>query len=69
VGNIQRELRATRKGVTQVAYEPSHTHGAAPPPQEPGWTGYAAIKYTAIVIVVLAVIAFLVWALTNFIGD
>jgi hypothetical protein len=54
-----------------MAYEPPHTHGggAAPPPQEPGWTGYAAIKYTAIVIVVLAVIAFLVWALTNFIGD
>ncbi len=48
-----------------MAYQP----GAAPPPQEPGWTGYAAIKYVAIVIVVLAIIAFLVWALTNFIGD
>ncbi len=52
-----------------MAYEPPHTHGTAGPPQEPGWTGYAAIKYTAIVIVVLAVIAFLVWALTNFLGD
>ena len=63
-------LRPIPKGGESVAYEPPHTHGgAAPPPQEPGWTGYAAIKYTAIVIVVLAVIAFLVWALTNFIGD
>ena len=63
------KLRATRKGVSHVAYEPPHTHGTAPPPQESGWAGYAAIKYTAIVIVVLAVIAFLVWALTIFIGD
>jgi hypothetical protein len=48
-----------------MAYEPPHTHGggAAPPPQEPGWTGYAAIKYTAIVIVVLAIIIFLVWGI------
>ncbi|MDP8957457.1 MAG: hypothetical protein M3N24_10980 [Actinomycetota bacterium] len=51
-----------------MAYDP-HARGTAPPPQEPGWTGYAAIKYVAIVIVVLAIIAFLVWALTNFIGD
>ena len=30
---------------------------------EPGssWTGYAAIKYTAIVIIVLAILAFLAW--------
>jgi hypothetical protein len=54
------------KGGESVAYEPAHTHGTAPPPQEPGWTGYAAIKYTAIVIVVLAIIAFLVWAITRF---
>jgi len=30
---------------------------------EPGsaWTGYAAIKYSAIVIIVLAILAFLAW--------
>jgi hypothetical protein len=26
-----------------------------------GWTGYAAIKYTAIVIIVLSILAFLAW--------
>ncbi len=51
-----------------MAYDP-RVDPRAPvnaPPAENGWTGYAAIKYTAIVIVVLAVIAFLVWALTHF---
>jgi hypothetical protein len=50
-----------------MSYDPRYPPPAAPPP-ETGWTGFAAIKYTAIVIVVLAVIAFLVWALTHFIG-
>lgn len=31
-----------------------------------GLGGYAAIKYTAIVIIVLAIIAFLVWAIGQF---
>jgi hypothetical protein len=37
-----------------------HTH---PAPVEPGsgLTGYAAIKYTAIVVIVLSILAFLAW--------
>lgn len=50
-----------------MAYDPRTEPQAPAPPQE-GWTGYAAIKYTAIVIIVLAIIAFLVWALTHFFG-
>jgi flagellar biogenesis protein FliO len=49
-----------------MAYQP-HTH--EPPPAEPernGLAGYAAIKYTAIIIIVLAIIFFLVWAITRF---
>jgi hypothetical protein len=38
----------------------------AQPERDGGLAGYAAIKYTAIVIIVLAIIGFLVWALTNF---
>ena len=47
-----------------MAYEPH-----APEPVEPdrgSITGYAAIKYTALVIIVLAIIGFLVWALGQF---
>jgi hypothetical protein len=36
-----------------------HTH--SPEPESYGLTGYAAIKYTAIVIIVLAILAFLAW--------
>jgi hypothetical protein len=50
-----------------MAYEPSHTHEPGPADPDRGSpTGYAAIKYTAIIIIVLAVIAFLVWALNRF---
>ncbi len=35
-------------------------------PDRGSLTGYAAIKYTAIVIIVLAIIGFLVWAITQF---
>jgi hypothetical protein len=49
-----------------MAYEP-HTHEPAPTePDRGSMTGYAAVKYTALVIIVLAIIGFLVWALTNF---
>jgi hypothetical protein len=46
-----------------MAYDPQ-----AHEPVEPdrgSLTGYAAIKYTAIVIVVLAIIAFLIWAINQ----
>jgi hypothetical protein len=52
-----------------MAYEP-HSHDSGPvEPDRGSLTGYAAIKYTALVIIVLAVILFLAWVLINFIGD
>jgi hypothetical protein len=36
-----------------------HTH--SPEPESSGLAGYAAVKYTAIVIIVLAILAFLAW--------
>jgi hypothetical protein len=36
-------------------------HHIHEPEPESGLTGYAAIKYTAIVIIVLAILAFLAW--------
>jgi hypothetical protein len=44
----------------------THTHephGSSSPEPESGWTGFAAIKYTAIVIIVLAILAFIAWYL------
>ncbi len=47
-----------------------HYHGSEPvEPDRGSATGFAAIKYTAIVIIVLAIIGFLAWALINFVGD
>jgi len=49
-----------------MAYQP-HAHEPAPvEPENSGLAGYAAIKYTAVIIIVLAIIAFLVWAITRF---
>jgi magnesium-transporting ATPase (P-type) len=39
----------------------SDDHIHSPEPESSGLTGYAAIKYTAIVIIVLAILAFLTW--------
>ena len=36
-----------------------HTH--TPEPESHGLAGFAAIKYTAIVIIVLAILAFVAW--------
>jgi len=39
-----------------------HVHDPAPVREESdGLVGYAAIKYTAIVVIVLAILAFLAW--------
>jgi hypothetical protein len=38
-----------------------HTH--SPEPESSGLAGFAAIKYTAIVIIVLAILAFIAWYL------
>jgi hypothetical protein len=40
--------------------EEYHSHGAPAEPSS-GLTGYAAIKYAAIVVIVLAILAFLAW--------
>jgi hypothetical protein len=51
-----------------MAYEP-HSHEPAPTePDRGSLTGYAAVKYTAIVIVVLAILAFLIWVIVRFTG-
>ncbi|HEY7659851.1 MAG TPA: hypothetical protein VIC58_04560 [Actinomycetota bacterium] len=42
--------------MTHPSYE--HEHGE---PDRGSLTGYAAIKYTAIVVIVLAILAFLAW--------
>jgi hypothetical protein len=39
----------------------SEDHTQSPEPESSGLAGYAAIKYTAIVIIVLAILAFLAW--------
>jgi hypothetical protein len=39
----------------------SPEHSLSPEPESSSLTGYAAIKYTAIVIIVLAILAFLAW--------
>ena len=36
-------------------------HGHEPAHEGDGFVGYAAIKYTAIVVIVLAILAFLAW--------
>jgi hypothetical protein len=62
-------LIRTTKGGAVMAYEPAHTHEPAPAdPDRGSATGYAAIKYSATIIIVLAILAFLVWALTRFFG-
>jgi hypothetical protein len=51
-------------------YETPHTH--EDPVRDPegsnGLVGYAAIKYTAIVVIVLAILAFLAWYVLPRIG-
>jgi hypothetical protein len=48
----------TERGQGEVMNE-EHTH--SPEPESSGLAGYAAIKYTAIVIIVLAILAFIAW--------
>jgi hypothetical protein len=43
-----------------MAHEEYHSHNTPVEP-ESGLTGYAAIKYTAIVVIVLSILAFLAW--------
>jgi hypothetical protein len=39
----------------------SDDHTYSPEPESSGLTGFAAIKYSAIVIIVLAILAFIAW--------
>lgn len=49
-----------------MAYQP---HGHEPvEPDRGSLTGFAGIKYTAIVIIVLAILAFLAWVIIKFTG-
>jgi hypothetical protein len=48
-----------------MAYEDPHAHQPVEPDRGSA-TGFAAIKYTAIVIIVLAILAFLAWVLITF---
>jgi hypothetical protein len=45
-----------------------HTHEPAHDPDRGSATGYAAIKYPAIIIIVLLVLAFLAWLIIKFVG-
>jgi hypothetical protein len=45
----------------RVVMSTYHTHQPVTPEPESRWTGYAAVKYTAIVVIVLAILAFLAW--------
>ena len=52
-------------------YEPEsgdHVHEVREPERGDGLVGYAAIKYTAIVVIVLAILGFLAWYVLPRIG-
>ena len=41
-----------------MAYEPQHTHTEQPTEPSTGWTGFAAVKYGFIFLIVVAVLYF-----------
>jgi hypothetical protein len=55
------ETASVRSREVESMTYPSHEYHDRDPEPSSGWTGYAAIKYTAIVIIVLAILAFLAW--------
>jgi len=63
-GTLSRE-EVRDGGSLRTAYE---QHPVTPEPSRDGWVGYAAIKYTAIVIIVLAILGFLAWYVLPKIG-
>jgi hypothetical protein len=49
-------------GGEQMSYrEDHHTHDSPVREESDGIVGYAAIKYTAVVVIVLAILAFIAW--------
>ena len=53
----------------QQPYNAPHSHEPGPAEPGGGFTGYAAIKYTAITIMTLAIIGFLAWVVIHFTGS
>ena len=52
-----------------MSYQDPHYREPAPvDPDRGSATGFAAIKYTSIVLIVLAILAFLAWVLLRFLG-
>jgi hypothetical protein len=58
-----RQTGTTRPwGGEQMSYrEDHHTHDSPVREESDGIVGYAAIKYTAVVVIVLAILAFIAW--------
>jgi hypothetical protein len=54
-------VRTVRVLEVEIMSHPSTEYHEHDPEPGSGLTGYAAIKYTAIVIIVLAILAFLAW--------
>ena len=46
-----------------MTHGPYRVHEEPPEPERDGLVGYAAIKYSAIVVIVLAILAFVAWYL------
>jgi len=63
VGGIIGPIRRSTREVCNMAYrDPQQVHEPTPVHEESnGLVGYAAIKYTAIVVIVLSILAFLAW--------
>jgi len=62
-----RPNRTTKEEESDMAYDPRFDPARAPAePDRGSLAGFAAIKYTAIIIIVLAIIGFLVWAISHF---
>jgi hypothetical protein len=57
-----RPERLDHLGGEQMSYrEDHHTHDSPVHEGSDGIVGYAAIKYTAVVVIVLAILAFIAW--------
>jgi len=57
--SVPRPHRAVRE--VEIMSHPSYEYHEHDPEPGSGMTGFAAIKYSAIVIIVLAILAFLAW--------
>jgi hypothetical protein len=61
-GNLSDRSNDATVGGEQMTYrEDHHSHDSPVHEESDGIVGYAAIKYTAIVVIVLAILAFIAW--------